>query len=170
MIIDKGVVEVGAYYTYIIVGFGLLFQKINENKYNKVFLSQIKGLYLLYNNNNHMNINISAAEEAIIKDALNDYQSNLVGKGARYNTIVNILNKINDAGIVKSERTPNVRVLKEYMFTFEQGGWNTVWAKTLPGARRQALKEYKDSDLNVRMNSVHLATKKGLDSAMSLFY
>ena len=53
MIIDKGVVEVGAYYTYIIVGFGLLFQKINENKYNKVFLYQIKGLYLLYNNNNN---------------------------------------------------------------------------------------------------------------------
>ena len=57
------------------------------------------------------------------------------------------------------------------MFTFEEGGWNTVWAKTLPGAKRQAIKEYKKSDnLNVRLDSVHLATKSGLDSALSLFY
>ena len=117
-----------------------------------------------------MNIKITAAEEAIIKDALTDYTNNLVGRGSTYNTIVGILNKINDAGIVKAERTPKVLVRKQYMFTFENGGWNTVWAKTLPGARRQALLEYKDSDLNVRMDSVHLATKKGLDSAMSLFY
>ena len=25
--------------------------------------------------------------------------------------------------------------LKQYMFTFEEGGWNTVWAKTLRGAK-----------------------------------
>ena len=117
-----------------------------------------------------MNIKITAAEERIIKDALTDYTNNLVGKGVNYNTVVGILNKINDAGIVKSARTPKVLVNKQYMFTFENGGWNTVWAKTLPGARRAALLEYKDSDLNVRMDSVHLATKKGLDSAMSLFY
>ena len=61
--------------------------------------------------------------------------------------------------------------LKEYMFTFEGGGWNTVWAKTLKGARKQAVKEYKDSKtLNVRLDSVHLATEKGLERAMSLFY
>jgi hypothetical protein len=117
-----------------------------------------------------MNIKINAAEEAIIKDALKDYQSNLVGVGKKYNTIVDILNKINDAGIIKAERTPKVLVRKQYMFSFENGGWNTVWAKTLPGAKRQALLEYKDSDLTVRLDSVHLATKKGLDSAMSLFY
>ena len=117
-----------------------------------------------------MQIKITAAEERIIKLALADYTNNLVGKGVNYNTVVGILNKINDAGIVKSARTPKVLVNKQYMFTFENGGWNTVWAKTLPGARRAALLEYKDSDLNVRMDSVHLATKKGLDSAMSLFY
>jgi hypothetical protein len=61
--------------------------------------------------------------------------------------------------------------LKEYMFSFEEGGWNTVWAKTLRGAKRLAVEEYKDSDtLNVRLDSVHLATEKGLQSAMSLFY
>jgi hypothetical protein len=61
--------------------------------------------------------------------------------------------------------------LKEYMFTFEEGGWNTVWAKSLPGARKQAIAEYKDSPtLNPRLLSVHKATEHGLQSAMSLFY
>jgi hypothetical protein len=61
--------------------------------------------------------------------------------------------------------------LKQYMFTFEGGGWNTVWAKTLKGAKKQAIKEYEYSDtLNVRLDSVHLATEGGLRSAMSLFY
>jgi hypothetical protein len=61
--------------------------------------------------------------------------------------------------------------LKEYMFTFEGGGWNTVWAKTRRGAIAEATRQYKDSDtLNVREGSVHLATKEGLRSACSLFY
>ncbi len=61
--------------------------------------------------------------------------------------------------------------LKQYMFTFEEGGWNTVWAKSLPGARKQAIAEYKKyDDLNPRMSSVHLATDDGLQNALSLFY
>jgi len=61
--------------------------------------------------------------------------------------------------------------LKEYMFTFEEGGWNTVWAKSVPGARKQAIDEYKDSlTLNPRLSSVHKATNKGLQNAYSLFY
>ena len=61
--------------------------------------------------------------------------------------------------------------LKLYMFTFEEGGWNTVGAKSLPGARKQTIAEYKDSPtLNPRMDSVHLATDAGLQSALSLFY
>ena len=61
--------------------------------------------------------------------------------------------------------------LKQYMFSFEGGGWNTVWAKTLRGARKLAVQQYKDSDtLNVRVSSVHLATEEGLFNAMSLFY
>ncbi len=60
---------------------------------------------------------------------------------------------------------------KQYMFTFEEGGWNTVWAKSLPGARKAAVAEYKDSPtLNPRLDSIHLATKDGLESAMSTFY
>ena len=61
--------------------------------------------------------------------------------------------------------------LKQYMFTFEEGGWNTVWAKTLKGAIKAAEIEYKQyPTLNVRKGSVHLATESGLKSAMSLFY
>ena len=61
--------------------------------------------------------------------------------------------------------------LKEYMFTFEGGGWNTCWAKTLRGAKKEAVRQYADSDtLNVRVDSVHLATKEGLRVAMSMFY
>ena len=57
------------------------------------------------------------------------------------------------------------------MFTFEGGGWNTVWAKTLKGAIKAAEKKYKDySNLNPIPSSVHLATEKGLKNAMSLFY
>ena len=61
--------------------------------------------------------------------------------------------------------------LKEYMFTFEGGGWNTCWAKTLRGAKKLAVQQYADSDtLNVKVSSVHLATKAGLRAAMSTFY
>ena len=61
--------------------------------------------------------------------------------------------------------------LKQYMFTFEEGGWNTVWAKTLKGAIKQAELDWKDSPtLNPIPSSVHLATEEGLQNAMSLFY
>ena len=60
---------------------------------------------------------------------------------------------------------------KEYMFTFEGGGWNTVWAKTQKGAVKAAMMKYKDSPtLNPIPSSVHLATKEGLQNALSLFY
>lgn len=58
--------------------------------------------------------------------------------------------------------------LKQYMFTFEGGGWNTVMAKSLPGARKQAAIEYPD--LPARADSFHVATREGLDAAMSLFW
>ena len=118
-----------------------------------------------------MQININSKEEALIKEALTDLQNELVGQGVKYNTISDILNKINNAGLVKLERTPKVFVRKQYMFSFVGGGWNTVWAKTRKGAIKAALAEYKDSDtLNVDVDSVHLATERGLQNAMSLFY
>lgn len=61
--------------------------------------------------------------------------------------------------------------LKEYMFTFEGGGWNTVWAKSLPGAKKAAVAQYSESStLNVRLNSVHLSTPSGMERACSTFY
>jgi len=61
--------------------------------------------------------------------------------------------------------------LKEWMFTFEEGGWNTVWAKTKRGAIKVAVEKYKDSDgLTPRPQSFHIATDKGLERALSLFY
>ena len=63
--------------------------------------------------------------------------------------------------------------LKQYMFTFEGGGWNTVWAKTKKGAIKKALKEYdnnKESSLSVIVSSVHKATEGGLAAAMNNFY
>jgi hypothetical protein len=57
------------------------------------------------------------------------------------------------------------------MFTFEGGGWNTVWAKTRKGAIKAAVVKYKDSStLNPIPSSVHLATEEGLKVALSLFY
>lgn len=117
-----------------------------------------------------MTLNITASEEQLIVNALVDYRANLIGEGVQYNTIIDILNKINDAGLVKAARTPKVMMLKQYQFSFVGGGWNTVWAKTLPGAKRQARLEYKDTALVPDYNSFFVASESSLKSAMSLFY
>ena len=60
---------------------------------------------------------------------------------------------------------------KQYMLTFESGGWNTVWAKNLREAKKLAVEKYAYSDtLNVRIDSVHLATEEGLEQALSTFW
>ena len=63
-----------------------------------------------------MQITINTKEETLIKEALIDLQNELVGQGVKYNTISDILNKINNAGLVKSERTPRILLNKQYMF------------------------------------------------------
>ena len=61
--------------------------------------------------------------------------------------------------------------LKQYMFSFEEGGWNIVWAKTIRGARRAAVEQYADSpNLTVILSSVHRTSDEGLERAMSTFY
>jgi len=119
-----------------------------------------------------MHIKINKQQESVLKSALEDYIENLVGRGAKYNSAVEILNKINSSGLInEAERIPRVLVEKQYMFSFEGGGWNTVWAKTKRGAIRTALKEYKDSEsLNPIPSSFHLATEESLAGAMSLFH
>jgi len=60
--------------------------------------------------------------------------------------------------------------LKQFMFSFEGGGWNTVWAKTRKGAVKEATRKYFGSGLKPIPSSVHLATEDGLRSALALFY
>ena len=113
-----------------------------------------------------MKLELNQSELMLIKEALTDLQSQLVGVGTKADTIIDILNKVSDKPKVKKKLSN-----KEYMFTFEEGGWNTVWAKTKKGAIKAALKEYKSCDgLTVRVDSVHRATESGLKTAMNLFY
>ena len=63
--------------------------------------------------------------------------------------------------------------VKEFMFNFEGGGWNTVYAKTKRGAITKALKEYKnDDDLNPIASTFERVDKnpESYRSALSLFY
>jgi hypothetical protein len=61
--------------------------------------------------------------------------------------------------------------LKEYMFNFVDGGWNTVYAKTLPGARKAIKERFHDSLILVPdLTTVRVATKKDYDSHMAMFY
>jgi hypothetical protein len=58
--------------------------------------------------------------------------------------------------------------LKRYMFSFEGGGWNIVWAKTLKGARKEMMSKY--GVYNPIPNSIHLATEEGVEVAMMNFW
>jgi hypothetical protein len=58
--------------------------------------------------------------------------------------------------------------LKQYMFSFEGGGWNTVWAKTLKGGRKEMMSQY--GHLNPIPSSIHLATEEGVEVAMMNFW
>ena len=63
--------------------------------------------------------------------------------------------------------------VKEFMFNFEGGGWNTVYAKTKRGAITKALKEYKDSNtLNPIASPFKRVDKnpEAYKTCMSLFY
>ncbi len=60
---------------------------------------------------------------------------------------------------------------KEYMYNFIGGGWNTVWAKTIRGARKQAIQQWADTpDLTVDIDSVRLATTEDKRTAMRNFW
>ena len=117
-----------------------------------------------------MNISINVAQESVVKEALELYMGTLKGKGKRYNSCVEVLNKIASSGLIAEKRTPTVFVNKEYQFSFIGGGWNTVWAKTKKGAIKQATIEYKDSKLVPDPKSFFIATPSSLKSALSLFY
>jgi len=64
------------------------------------------------------------------------------------------------------------KVTKEYLFYFEGGGWNSVFATTKRKAIRLANKEYKSSKtLNPIASSFHLNNNPAhYKSLLNLFY
>ena len=54
------------------------------------------------------------------------------------------------------------------MFSFEGGGWNTVWAKTLKGGRKEMMSKF--GVYNPIPSSIHLATEEGVKVAMMNFW
>jgi hypothetical protein len=62
----------------------------------------------------------------------------------------------------------DLHTTKEYMITFEGGGWNTTYATNDEDALANAKEEYDGEHTKVK--SVRLATKDGIESAMRSFY
>jgi len=62
----------------------------------------------------------------------------------------------------------SLRDTKEYMITFEGGGWNTTYATNDEDALANAKAEYDGEHTKVKC--VRLSTKSGIDAAMRSFY
>jgi hypothetical protein len=117
-----------------------------------------------------MNMNLSPSEIQVIKSALVDYRSNLVGQGAQYSVISALLITIEEKEQREANKTPKVIPNKQWMFNFTTGGWNTVYAKTKRGAIAQAAREYKTSNLIPNPKTFAVATDAAMKNALSLFY
>jgi hypothetical protein len=63
-----------------------------------------------------MKLELNQSELMLIKEALTDLQSQLVGVGTKTNTIIDILNKVSESTKPKVKKKLSN---KEYMFTFE---------------------------------------------------
>ena len=61
-------------------------------------------------------------------------------------------------------------ILKQFIFSFEGGGSNSVWAKTRKGAIAEAKRKYFGSGLKPIPSSFDLATEESMRNALSLFY
>jgi len=60
---------------------------------------------------------------------------------------------------------------KNWNFNFEDGGWNSNYAKTKEESYKMALEEYKDSEHCVpSKNTFRVATEMDTQSLLSLFY
>ena len=60
--------------------------------------------------------------------------------------------------------------LKKYTFHFVSGGWNTEWAYTKAQAKKQAKERFKESTLEVDMNSFYIASEEQEQNLLSLFW
>lgn len=117
-----------------------------------------------------MNMSLSPSEIQVIKNALVDYKSSLVGEGAQYSVISALLITIAEKEAKESNKVPKVITKKEFIFNFVGGGWNTVWAKTKRGAIAQAAKEYKNSNLVPDPNSFRASTPSDMKANLASFY
>jgi hypothetical protein len=63
-----------------------------------------------------------------------------------------------------------VKKLKEWTFYFIGGGWNTEWAYTKAQAKKQAKKRFDSPNLQVDMDSFHIASEEETKHLLSLFY
>jgi hypothetical protein len=118
-----------------------------------------------------MKLTITNFERIVLTEGLQALKAEMEVKG--FVSDKNTPDTITDL-LIKLIPTPMVKkVIKEkkYMFSFEGGGWNTIWAKTKRGAIKAAAKEYKGHEgLTPIHNSFHIQTDEGERSALSLFY
>ena len=54
---------------------------------------------------------------------------------------------------------------KEFIFTFENGGWNSVWAKTKKGAEKKMKEKYLNPDGTPK--NEHLVPRPGSATTLS---
>jgi hypothetical protein len=66
----------------------------------------------------------------------------------------------------------DLHTAKEYMITFEGGGWNTCYGVSDEEALANAKEEYEGPGCadGCKVKSVRLATQSGIDAAMRNFY
>ena len=67
-----------------------------------------------------------------------------------------------------TERLKDLGATKEYMISFEGGGWNTVYATNDEDALIAAKKEYDGE--HTKVSTVYLASPAGIEAAMRSFY
>jgi hypothetical protein len=61
--------------------------------------------------------------------------------------------------------------MKDFIFNWEEGGFNTVMAETLEEAKAKVLEQWGDNgSLKPLMNTVRAVSQKELDSWYRLFY
>lgn len=71
----------------------------------------------------------------------------------------------------KQKQYETLTSTKEWLFNFEGGGWNSVYAVTKEDAIAAALNEYSSSpNLNPNVNTFRVSTESDYKALLSLFY
>ena len=59
---------------------------------------------------------------------------------------------------------------KQYIFAFEDGGWNQVWAESVEEARELVWREFKSDESTPILSTVGIADEEALEICMSTFH